>query len=797
MIYNNLLQNSFHDITRDELQLNFWNNSSKIERFANGILSYFNEKNKRVSIEISHYNEKPRCIKKGQKTDNVIELFEIKIPFVNSLLGYSEEYKKKFNLLSSIFLKHELAHVIFSNFSTKENEYTDLIEDARVEYHYSNVLKGNKRNFLTLNYFFYKQEKKKIEEDFSFLNLAKYIKYSIAGIRFWDKTSQSIKVYDEIYKKYIDMLLSDNYLKAYEEIFSESFSCNEETEIKSIINANFFKNGSNERFDNDDSIAEEGLEFQPKAKTSAEKYKMIEDYESIEDYEGELFEEDLEDLIFLDNTISELNKDLLKQKNEINEIYDSFCKNVVSKKNDPNLFELNIHPNDVNDSMQINFLNFFSYFTGFGFNQKKGLLFYNQVVAGNKKVINESVRFLKLKLQNKERIKFKRFLKEGEIDQENIHNLLIEKEEPRIFQRKIQQINPKSSIHVLMDISGSMGSTQLKMCIINTIILYEICKKVGIKFSFQMFTTIPSISFKARKRKNPITLRNILHLFKNQENDIYVTFSGERFSTLLSECIHSKECLKKPVDNIRFNSYIKKGIIFYMKNIEEAPSFIFERALGILIDKCSSLRKLGGGTPEFECFAQTIKLHNNDKNKNKMLFLINDGNYDSSFASGINFTKDNYFFQIEERDDISINEIVEDKILSATTYLNYIKNDLIEIADKNYHISVTEKIISELYKIRSDNSYLNNFDYNMIFNSRRYILTEDQNFKNNIHLTYHNSTLIYRSFINNLRKRGWKIFGGGIKSSYGVRYIGKENFAIFEDETDIKKNFSKKLRNYF
>jgi len=791
-----IIQNNFSNITEDELSLSFWSNPSKIERFCNGILKYFGETNKTVSVEYLR-TPYPKVSKSNTSNQEALEVYNIALPEFN-LLGSSDLDKAKFSLLSSIFLKHELAHVLFSDFSSSGIRYNqsaiDNIEDARVEYHYSNRLKGNRRNFLLLNYFFYKQERKNIENNsFNQDDLSKYIRYSMSGIRFWNKT-EAIQSYDKIYKDNIDNLYTEKYKEVYHNLFG--FFKEEKDFFAGIETVSYFKEGSVEfsNIDSSSDIAKEALEYQPYTQKSIPAYKEIEEADNEDYIEEDLFGDDNEDLELFHSILDEELKNALNERYDVNRLYDAFYKKIKDKSLG---LDFNISPYDIKDTLHMNLIKFFGYFMGFGFNQKKGLSLYKQVVNNNKKVINESVRFLNLKLQNKERIKYKRFLKEGELDTENIHNIIIEKQDPKVFQRKIQQINPKSSIHILMDISGSMRHEQIEMCLINTIILYEICKKVGIKFSFQMFTSSPSKNFIVRKRKNPILLKHVTHLFKNQERNVYINGIDYRQSTNLS-LIKDKERLNQPFNGVSFVG--GNAMVYYLKNINEEPSFIFERALGILFGSVKKIRSLSGGTPEFESLAQTIKLHHNDKNKNKMLFLINDGNYDSSFARNIWVYKDTEIYKISSHlgqlGDQALNSMLDKKITNVMNFLTFMG----KMETKKDFFEITKNILNKLLRIKEEGSLRKLLNDANESNQDYYYLYEgedDRDYINFIHSSFDDSLITYRSFIKTLRNSGWKIFGGGIRSNYGIKYIGEENFAYFTDAEDIKQNFGKKLRNYF
>lgn len=63
----------------------------------------------------------------------------------------------------------------------------------------------------------------------------------------------------------------------------------------------------------------------------------------------------------------------------------------------------------------------------------------------------------------------------------------------------------------------------------------------------------------------------------------------------------------------------------------------------------------------------------------------------------------------------------------------------------------------------------------------------------NVGMNRHYYNVMYREFIDNMRRNGWYVCGFGIKSEDGKSYIG-DNFAVLDSMDDIKVNFSRKLR---
>lgn len=829
----------------------FWKDQYKIEKYCNTILNYFNQKNKIVKIIFNNttYPAVEGKYKPYTEEGYAYKFYDITLPEFDTF--FLTDREKKLHIHSRIiFLKHELAHVIFSNLSRfssiDNNKYVfNRIEDARVEELFCQKLKGNRSLFLRYAWNDYLNKKEAIEnEDFNINNLADYIYFRIKNfpIYVWNKT-ESINSYTDIYNniekdifadedKYFSML---NFLPSNEKIFSELK--NNFTSFKpSLLN----KNEEEEEYEHVPEEILNNKDLSP-LDQSCDTYSTEKEMDITNIYFNE--DEDDDNLTIADelsNVSTSGNIEFDSILNTLNKIQD----NKILSISDIN--KCKITPNEVDDALMINLPKFAEITQGIVLFQKNGINYYKKVVNENKKIISESIRFLTLKLQNRKEIKIKRLLTDGMIDEENITEIILNKEEPKAFLKNIRNINPESNIHVLIDISDSMSVWNIKMCIINAIILMEIARSLKIKYTFQMFTNVSSKFYKIRSRKNPFTVAHMLNLFKGSENKVYVALQeGYKTSLLLSELMYDPQQRKKRVygyNLVTKSIYGNVPVIYYIKDVDEEISNYHANMLGNLYSHVNAIKThFSNGTPEFQCVAQVVKMYQNKNNARNILFLINDGAYDTSFKERSslikfsNFVNQVYFdsmFLLPNNLDLLSLKIQQinmfkdmlndnDELIQYIMYMKQHTDD--KIWDNEYKISIIiNQIINEILFVINDIINKKSFNYYSKYiitatyrNKTSYDLTKYIKEKyndsdndliikqlitniNNLYYNYFSiNNIIYKKLIQNIRNQGWKVIGAGIRSESGLRYIGYGNFTSFKNEEDIKENFGKKLRKIF
>jgi hypothetical protein len=447
--------------------------------------------------------------------------------------------------------------------------------------------------------------------------------------------------------------------------------------------------------------------------------------------------------------------------------------------------------------------------SGIGLN-KDGEKIYSTVVQKHKKTILDTMQFLALKLQNRTRIHQHMHQLEGDLDQKNLIDILINKDMPRVFYRntKINQID--NTLHLLVDVSSSMSAHDFQMAMSNAIVLFEICKRMKINVGIYLFSSFIG-SIKARKDKpmNDAILKKIFPFH-------YKNFKVEK---------HYHRGTEKTTITYKFRIEGESdGTLFVIKSPQENFKPIHYKMLGSFWEHIPN--KISCGTPEFQALVSLVK-HYHVKGNN-MMFLINDGGYNTDFANSIVVDDDSLrlygsirriFYKNEEQFKQVLEHIIKDveSILNSqhlktglfARAIDYssIKEGDIYFIDKilNAYIDTINKIINGAELVNDEYFTANNDKVAMIFNvnlmEKFHNTFEYAVFKELariINIKYHKENVIYSSIVNRIRTdMKWKIFGIGIRSSIGKNYLGEDNFIFIKEAEDIEKLFSKKLKQIY
>lgn len=184
----------------------FWNDPFSISSYCNSILQSTKKENEEVSIIVSDYNTIPRV---SYENRNSINKYCIYLPKLKDF--YIEENIQLEDIkLRKAFLKHELAHIIFSemeNYLEHHAESTadikmlaNSLEDVRIENFFGKRFPGANDTFFDVQNKFYKKSKKSIENDKpSMRNLSLYFLYRSKRFEFED--TLPIRIYDAIFEK--------------------------------------------------------------------------------------------------------------------------------------------------------------------------------------------------------------------------------------------------------------------------------------------------------------------------------------------------------------------------------------------------------------------------------------------------------------------------------------------------------------------------------------------------------------------------------------------------------------------
>ncbi|HQM96659.1 MAG TPA: hypothetical protein PK705_06610, partial [Clostridia bacterium] len=434
-----------------------------------------------------------------------------------------------------------------------------------------------------------------------------------------------------------------------------------------------------------------------------------------------------------------------------------------------------------------------------------GHITYRQVVQKHHKTIAETMQFLSLKLQNRTRIRSLDRQLEGDLDQKNLTDIFTSKENPRAFYKNIRVMQPDSTLHLLIDVSGSMGQREFQTAIVNAIILFEICKRMNIQIGVYLFSSFVSC-IDARKNK-PMTQTTLRKLFPYH----YKNFN------LSSDGMHIK--------NIYSIDGETNGMVFVIKEPAEKIDQTHYKMLGSLF--VAKPRRISQGTPEFESFISVVKNYNMP-GKN-IMFILNDGGYDASFINNLIVKEDVDDFM--SCSHFPRHSRAAEKFLSDFTEISMSMDAKLNIFQECYkygYTNVTEAMIDEVissymevYSAVMDldrglydetigqvkvNSYMSNgkemVDIQAVNSGEPAIARAYWKIHSIVQellsSKYSKSNVVYRSVIEHARKTmGWKVFGIGIRSAIGKKYIGYNNFIYIEDANEIETLFSRRLKQIY
>ena len=189
----------------------FWNDPYLISSYCNSILQATKKEEDEVSILICDYNIVPRVSYDKRNSKNKYSIF---LPKLKDF--YIDPKIQKDDIkLRKAFLKHELAHIVFSEMETYVDHHKDsdveirmlanAIEDVRIEWAFGKRFPGSNDTFFEIQNSFYLKGKTQIENAApSILNLSLYFLYRSKKFEF--ENTFPIQIYDKIFQKYSDFL---------------------------------------------------------------------------------------------------------------------------------------------------------------------------------------------------------------------------------------------------------------------------------------------------------------------------------------------------------------------------------------------------------------------------------------------------------------------------------------------------------------------------------------------------------------------------------------------------------------
>ena len=189
----------------------FWNDPFAISSYCNSILQATKKEQEEVTIIVSEYNTVPRV---SYEKRNSINKYHIYLPKLKDFY-IDESIQVEDIKLRKAFLKHELAHIIYSemeNYVDHHQETEDkirflsnAIEDVRIENFFGKRFPGANDTFFEVQNKFFMKGKSFIEnEPPCFKNLALYFMYRSKKFQF--EETLPIQIYNSVFEKHSDFL---------------------------------------------------------------------------------------------------------------------------------------------------------------------------------------------------------------------------------------------------------------------------------------------------------------------------------------------------------------------------------------------------------------------------------------------------------------------------------------------------------------------------------------------------------------------------------------------------------------
>lgn len=639
----------------------FWNDSLKIESYANTILKDFGSLSL-VTVRTGSYFSTPQCSR-----NTVGDGYLINVPILKD--SYEKTNEEKFDIFKRrVFLRHELAHIMYTPFHLfvkhkKENFYLyNALEDVRIEYLFGKRFEGSNDAFFNVQKKYYEESLKAISTnpaDVSMLGL--YFLYRSKDFDFSQyENSSSIAIYESLYQKYRRFIyepseelfhLCDAIKIEFDEIMEnskesqapkeQSFSMPDESQNDETSEE---KEYQGEDFDNQESDDEaDDTEESFEDYSDDNDSDPIDTPSSYEDMIKDMFEEnnnDVEDdfenyekdeLGNITIPISELYSDVTLEKTEsllrdlANEI-DSSTKSIkfeLSKMKKVADIEIDIE-RALSDLI---------------YDSKKEKV-YDVMRKNNKKHIAYIVNFLKLKFQKKEVSRLTRNKEEGIIENEKLWKILQKKNiDGRIFSKIESAVVSKANVIIVLDFSGSMSGDSIRALLESLVILIEVMTKLETPFKIFSFTTGNSVTFrKIKVKESKILERNLKNcVIKDRKNLELINYADSNEMQL---------CIKYDDRNSEKNNHYFKLMsdsLSYQK-IKNSFNILYSNIVGR--DK-KIIGVFGSGTNELETM---ISIYDKYRHiKNTKVFLVNDGIYSdlsqNFYSNNFSYVKDSEIYK--------------------------------------------------------------------------------------------------------------------------------------------------------
>lgn len=831
------------EINDTTMSLEFWNSEVQIKNYCEGIL---NHNNNDCKVTITFSGTDAFVTTKDKKN------YTITLPKTELLTD--ENLKLKNIIARTVFLRHELAHILFTDFNlqdqiTNKNRTFNFFDDARIENLYSRKYKGTYRLFRALIKNIYEHSKNKYFVDHANIeDFAMYCRVREKGIMPEIKNLALETLYSSLYKKYRYIFHNDYQvlidgtkliIKEFESIeqdYQDSLKAQQQ-EQQEQEEAETQQDTSQPEFEEENDEQEDGDETD---NTDSETSNEDDDSESENEEEQQ---NDSDDVIADDENTqpkqdTDTQTDSQDDDEETDEVqqavdevfgagdteeesrdfeYSKLLKGVSEQKSIFSMEQYQFDPKDFREAEIVEFDKISRYIfaeeqikvvkynrrTGMQrqsykykttvFNRPDAQVIYNSIVAQHKKTIVETINYLKLKLKIRSNDRILRHQIDGKLDQRNLKDILTNKNMPEVFYTTIKSIKTDSAFYFLVDFSSSMGKVEKKDAIVCCVILTEICKALNIPYEIGLFASSNSESFRVVSMEAANIVATILS--KNKSAQIKVDSNGKR-----------KHYVYTTNNNI--------NLIYRLKNIKDKHTAFTEQ---LLANVYSYPYILSGGTPEFESVLSIIK-SNANKNIRKHVFIINDGMINSAreiqqLANNTLIYNNKLRITIPEQvyktvkseqlvrllfEKLKVSLINSREFFEMTNWnLRYNKNSK---TIEKYSDAVYEEYLEILnspdkydYVLSDAKKPLPACDYYSVYLTG--LFTHGWEYFS-IEWTMVESVAVYQKAIEYAKKNGFDIHGFGIRSAYGIKYLG-DQFQIFKDSKDIENGFAAKVRVIF
>lgn len=644
----------------DTMSLEFWNSEAQIKNYCEGILNHSGNAKYTVTIKFSGSDAFVTT------TDKIN--YTITLPKTELLTD--ENLKLKNIIARTVFLRHELAHVLFTDFNlqnqiTKDVRTFNMFDDARIENLYSRQYKGTYRLFRALikniyehgknNYFI---QHANIEE------FAMYCRVREKGIMPDIKNIALETLYESMYKKYRYIFHNDyqtliNGVKSMIQEF-DSIEQDRQEAIKNQPAEEENSESEEEEIDNDadDDTQEEESDDLDKPDDEQEESENDSDEsgddsetdeEEVETESGNGEESDESDIqeecendfdesqgSIADESEQEEEQDEVQQT--VDEVfgagdtdkkspdfeYSKLLQNVSEQKTVFNIEQYDFDPKDFREAQVIEFDKISRYI-----------------------LTQEEVKFVKInKRKNtaREAIKWKS-VPFNRQDSQVIYNSIVSQHKKTIVET-INYLKLKLKIRnndrvLRHQIDGRLDQRNLKDILTNKNmpeVFYTTIKSLKTDSAFYFLIDFSSSMGKTEK-KDAIVCCIILTEICKALNIAYEIglFASSGYETLRVNSIEGANAVvsiiaKNKNTDVKIDSngkrkhfvaikYDNNNLIYRLKSIRDKHTVFTEQ---LLANVYSQPNILSGGTPEFESVLSVIK-SNTNKNMKKHIFLINDG----------------------------------------------------------------------------------------------------------------------------------------------------------------------------